>query len=190
MDPKRIAITGGSYGGYAALAGLTFAPDAFACAGGIRGAERSRHAHGVVSRRHGRRSRRAFGIQWRAIRTTRTTARCSVSRSPIHHVDSARVPLFIFQGVNDPRVTQAQSDRIALALHARGVPVTYLLASNTGHNFGDAATSLAVNRATEIFFAQCLGGRVEANVDSVITRTIAELTVNLDSLSANRASRP
>jgi dipeptidyl aminopeptidase/acylaminoacyl peptidase len=115
-----------------------------------------------------------------------------IARSPLYRVDSARAPLLIFQGVNDPRVTQAQSDRIALALHARGVPVTYLLASNTGHNFGDAATSLAVNRATEIFFAACLGGRIQATVDSSITRTIAALTVNLDSLAKARlaASTP
>jgi dipeptidyl aminopeptidase/acylaminoacyl peptidase len=190
-DPKRIGITGGSYGGYAALVGITFNPGVFACAAEFAGPS------DLITLME------SFPPSWAPFLPRlwypmagdphhADDSAMLVARSPLHRVDSVRVPLLIFQGVNDPRVTQAQSDRIALALHARGVPVTYLLASNTGHNFGDAATSLAVNRATEIFFAACLGGRIQATVDSSITRTIAALTVNLDSLAKARlaASTP
>ena len=186
VNYKRIAITGGSSGGYAALAASRSRRTRSSAPRNSRGRAISSRSWSR-SRRHGRPP--AAPLEPMAGDPHRTDdSAMLVSRSPIHHVDSARVPLLNFQGVNDPRVTQAQSDRIALALHARGVPVTYLLASNTGHNFGGAATSLAVNRATEIFFAQCLGGRVEAGVDSAITNTIAMLTVNLDSLASNKGA--
>ena len=86
--------------------------------------------------------------------------------------DRIVAPLLIFQGANDPRVTQAQSDRIVCALRRRGVTVEYLLASNEGHSFGNEETALAVRRATELFLARQLGGRAE---DKALPQTEAAL---------------
>jgi dipeptidyl aminopeptidase/acylaminoacyl peptidase len=182
VDPSRVAIMGGSYGGYAALVGLTFNAGTFACVADYAGPS------DLVTLME------SFPPSWApfmprnwyplAGNPNHADDRAMlIARSPLYRVDSARAPLLIFQGVNDPRVTQAQSDRIALALHARKIPVTYLLASNTGHNFGSHETSVAVNRAAELFLARCLGGRAQASVAPSIDSTLRALTVNLDSLA-------
>ena len=80
-------------------------------------------------------------------------------------------------------MTSRQSEQIVRALHGRGVSVTYLFASNEGHGFGNRETSLAVNRAAELFLGRCLGGRVQPRVAPEIERTLRALTVNLDSLA-------
>jgi dipeptidyl aminopeptidase/acylaminoacyl peptidase len=100
-----------------------------------------------------------------------------IARSPLFRADSARAPLLIFQGANDPRVTKTQADQIAAAWKRRGIPVTYLLASNEGHGFGEAETALAVNRATEVFLARCLGGRASPSVISGVNRALEAMLV-------------
>ena len=109
-----------------------------------------------------------------------------LERSPLTRVDLVRSPLLVFQGANDPRVTQAQSDTMVLALHRRGIPIVYLLAGNEGHSFGNRETSLAVNRATESFLAGCLGGRVGPAPSAEIQRALDGMTVDLDSLARRR----
>lgn len=180
-DPARVAIMGGSYGGYAALVGLTFTPRAFRCAVDYAGISN------LVTLLE------AFPPSWQPFlpRTwypmvgdpRDSTSRADLlKRSPIFRADSAIAPLLIFQGANDPRVTPVQSSAIAAALHRRRIPVTYLLASSEGHDFGEAETSLAVNRATEVFLAGCLGGRQQPTVAPMVTRRLKSLRVNLDSL--------
>jgi dipeptidyl aminopeptidase/acylaminoacyl peptidase len=177
IDPKRVAIMGGSYGGYATLVGLTFTPDRFAC--GVDYAGTSNLVTLLES----------FPPSWKPflprswypfVGDPRDSADRAdmIARSPLFRADSARAPLLIFQGANDPRVTKTQADQIAAAWKRRGIPVTYLLASNEGHGFGEAETALAVNRATEQFLGKCLGGRVQERVaprvlsalNSMITR--------------------
>lgn len=183
-DPARVAIMGGSYGGYAALVGLTFTPDAFKCVVDYAGTSN------LVTLLE------SFPPSWRPflprswypfVGDPRNPADRAdmLSRSPLLRVDSAKAPLLIFQGANDPRVTQPQADRIAQALHARGTPVTYLLASNEGHGFGQAETGLAVNRATELFLAQCLGGRVQDSVSAATETALRAMRVDLDTLRAS-----
>ena len=181
-DSRRVAILGGSYGGYSALVGLTFTPGVFACAVDYAGPSN------LVTLIE------SFPPSWRPFlprnwyslvgNPNRPDDRADLERrSPIFRVGSANAPLLIFQGANDPRTTQEQSDKIARALHARGLPVTYLLARNEGHSFGNRETSLAVNRAAEVFLGRCLGGRVQPRVAQEIERTLQVLTVNLDSLA-------
>ena len=183
-NPDRVAIMGGSYGGYAALVGLTFTPRAFRCVVDYAGTSN------LVTLLE------SFPPSWRPflprswypfVGDPRSPADRAdmLSRSPLLRADSARVPLLIFQGANDPRVTQAQADGMARALHARGIPVTYLLASNEGHGFGQAETGLAVNRATELFLGQCLGGRVQETASPATEAALRSMRVDLDTLRAN-----
>lgn len=184
IDTSRVAIMGGSYGGYAALVGLTFTPERFACAVDFAGTSN------LVTLLE------SFPPSWGPflprswypfVGDPRKPADRvdMLARSPLFRADSARSPLLIFQGANDPRVTKPQADAIALALHRRNIPVTYLLASNEGHGFGEAETSLAVNRATEQFLGKCLGGRVQASVSSKVDAALNAMLVNVDTLKSN-----
>jgi dipeptidyl aminopeptidase/acylaminoacyl peptidase len=181
IDTSRIAIMGGSYGGYATLVGVTFTPEKFAC--GVDYAGTSNLVTLLES----------FPPSWRPFlprswypfvgdpRDPNDRADM-LAHSPLFRADSARAPLLIFQGANDPRVTKAQADQIAVALNRRHIPVTYLLASNEGHGFGESETALAVTRATEQFLGACLGGRVQARVTPQVTRALAAMRVNVDTV--------
>ena len=180
-DPERVAILGASYGGYAALVGLTFTPEVFAC--GVDYSGPSDLITLVES----------FPPSWgpflpRAwypfVGDPRNPAdrEDMRRRSPLFRADSARAPLLIFQGANDPRVTRAQSDHIALAMHRRGIPVTYLVAGDEGHGWGNRETALAVTRAAEVFLARCLGGAVQPTVSPEVDAALAGMTVDVDTL--------
>jgi len=181
IDTTRVAIMGGSYGGYATLVGMTFTPEKFAC--GVDYAGTSNLVTLLES----------FPPSWRPflprswypfVGDPRDPADRAdmLAHSPLLRADSARAPLLIFQGANDPRVTKTQADRIAVALHRRHIPVTYLLATNEGHGFAESETALAVTRATEQFLGACLGGRVQAQVAPAVSRALSAMLVNVDTL--------
>lgn len=182
VDNKRVAIMGGSYGGYAALVGLTFTPERFACAVDYAGTSN------LVTLLE------SFPPSWKPFlprswypfvgdpRSPSDRADM-ISRSPLFRADSAKSPLLIFQGANDPRVTKPQADSIAVALFRRRIPVTYLLAGNEGHGFGEAATALAVNRATEQFLSKCLGGRVQPTVTAQVDSALKSMLVDVAALN-------
>lgn len=86
------------------------------------------------------------------------------------------------QGANDPRVTKREADQMAVALRDRGVKVGYLMAENEGHGFLNPDNRLALYRSMEVFFGECLGGRVQASVSPAIETRIAEMTVDVDTL--------
>lgn len=185
IDTSRVAIMGGSYGGYATLVGLTFTPDKFAC--GVDYAGTSNLVTLLES----------FPPSWRPFLPRswypfvgdprnpddRTDM---IARSPLFRADSARSPLLIFQGANDPRVTKPQADQMAVVLNRRHIPVTYLLAANEGHGFAESETALAVNRATEEFLGRCLGGRVQPTVSPRVAAALAAMRVNVDTLRPMR----
>jgi dipeptidyl aminopeptidase/acylaminoacyl peptidase len=158
-DKGRVAILGGSYGGYAALVGLTFTPDVFACAVDIVGPSN------IVTLLH------TIPPYWEpgiAMFTTRVgdyrTAegqRFLESRSPLTFVDRIRRPLLIGQGANDPRVKQSEADQIVAAMQRRGIPVTYVLYPDEGHGFARPENRLSFNAVVEAFLGRHLGGRVE-----------------------------
>ena len=173
-DPKRICILGGSYGGYAALVGLTRDPHRFACGVSYAGPV------DLVTLLE------SFPPSWKPYLPSSwyrfvgnpTDAKQRVNmaqRSPINHLQNVRAPLLLFQGANDPRVTQQQTDRIAKAFRDKGLPVTYLLASSEGHSFGGALTASVVNRATEKFLSEHLGGRVQEIVAPEIEKALDEM---------------
>lgn len=104
-------------------------------------------------------------------------------RSPLFHVDRIEDPLMIVQGANDPRVTKRESDQMALALRDRGIDVQYLVAENEGHGFANADNRMALYRAMEEFFGECLEGRVQEEVPAAIEEQIAKLSVDVDTLT-------
>ncbi len=155
----QVAIMGGSYGGYATLAGLTFTPDTFACGVDIVGPSN------LITLLD------SIPAYWAPVRATfhsrmgnpetEDGRRLLEERSPINHVDKISKPLLIAQGANDPRVVQAESDQIVAAMAARGIPVTYALYPDEGHGFVRPANRLSFQAVTEAFLGRCLGGRVE-----------------------------
>jgi dipeptidyl aminopeptidase/acylaminoacyl peptidase len=158
-DPRRIAIMGWSYGGYATLVGLTRNPDVYAC--GID----------VVGPSNLETLLRTIPPYWEAIRAqlcnaigdpdTEDGRRLAHERSPLFQAHRIAKPLLIAQGANDPRVKQAESDRMVEALEANGIPVTYALFPDEGHGFGRPENSIAFCATAEAFLARHLGGRAE-----------------------------
>jgi dipeptidyl aminopeptidase/acylaminoacyl peptidase len=157
-DPKRVAIFGGSYGGYAALVGVTFTPDVFACAVDVVGPSN------LVT------LLRSIPPYWAPMKKMLTMRvgdpdkeeEFLRSRSPLFKADRIKVPLLIAQGANDPRVKQAESEQIVQAVRQAGKPVEYLLFPDEGHGFARPENRLKFYAAAEAFLAKHLGGgRVE-----------------------------
>ncbi len=158
-DPKRVAIMGGSYGGYATLVGLTMTPDRFACGVDIVGPSNLNTLLASIP---------PFWkpmLDMMAARVgdprTEDGRKLLEERSPLTHVENIRKPLLIGQGKNDPRVKEAEAQQIVDAMTQRGIPVTYLLYPDEGHGFRKPANSKSFWAAVEAFFGEVLGGRVE-----------------------------
>lgn len=153
-DPARVAIMGGSYGGYATLVGLTFTPEEFTCGVDIVGPSNLNTLlasippywgpiRGVFQKRMG--SDEAF----------------LSSRSPLFKADRITKPLLIGQGANDPRVKQAESDQIVDALRKANKPVQYIVFPDEGHGFARPENNLYFTAKAELFLLKYLKGRYE-----------------------------
>jgi dipeptidyl aminopeptidase/acylaminoacyl peptidase len=158
-DPHRVAIMGGSYGGYATLIGLTFTPDTFACGVDIVGPSN------LVTLLESIPPYWQPQVDLWATRVgdhrTPEGRAFLAERSPLTRADRIRRPLLIGQGANDPRVKQTESDQIVRAMQARGTPVTYVLYPDEGHGFARPENRLSFNAVAEAFLARCLGGRYQ-----------------------------
>ncbi len=156
-DPARVAIYGGSYGGYAALVGATFTPDLFCCAVDIVGPSNLKtlietippYWAPMLAQFH------------RRVGDPAADAAFLWSRSPLSRVRDIRIPLLIAQGANDPRVKQAESEQIVAALREAGIDYEYLLFPDEGHGFAKPENRLRFYAAAEQFLARHLGGRAE-----------------------------
>jgi len=155
-DRSKIAIMGGSYGGYATLAGLTFTPDTFACGVDIVGPSNLMTLIDSVP---------PYWKPMMAMFQHRIGARENEdflkSRSPLFFVDKIEKPLLIGQGANDPRVKQAESEQIVAAMEKAGKPVEYALYTDEGHGFARPENRLHFYALTEEFFGRYLGGQFE-----------------------------
>ena len=155
-DPDRVAIMGGSYGGYATLAALAFTPEEFKCGVDIVGPSNlltllqtiPPYWEPIVAQFHKRMGRPDEEEFLR-------------SRSPLFSAHEITKPLLIAQGANDPRVKQAESDQIVQAMRAGGLPVEYLVFPDEGHGFARPENSRKFYAAAERFLAEHLGGRAE-----------------------------
>jgi dipeptidyl aminopeptidase/acylaminoacyl peptidase len=156
-DPSRVAIYGGSYGGYAALAGAAFTPDLYRCAVDIVGPSSLKtlietippYWIPMISQFH------------RRVGNPATDEQFLWSRSPLSRAGSIRIPLLIAQGAHDPRVKQAESEQIVGALERAGIEHEYLLFPDEGHGFAKPENRLRFYAAAEFFLARHLGGRAE-----------------------------
>ena len=155
----KVAIMGGSYGGYAVLAGLAFTPDKFACGVDIVGPSNLGTLLGTIP------------PYWEAMKAQfykrmgdpNTPEGKAYQRevSPFYSADKISRPLLIGQGANDPRVNVAESQQIVDALKAKSIPVTYVVFPDEGHGFARPQNNIAFNAVAENFLAKCLGGRAE-----------------------------
>ena len=158
-DPQRVAILGGSYGGYATLAGLTFTPDTFACGVDIVGPSNLVTLLNTIPP-YWEPQVELWANRVGDHRTEEGRAFLT-ERSPLTHVDRISKPLLIGQGANDPRVKQAESEQIVQAMQDKNIPVTYALYPDEGHGFARPENNLSFFAVTEAFLAGCLGGRHE-----------------------------
>ena len=153
----KVAIYGGSYGGYATLVGLTFTPERFACGVDIVGPSNLQTLLGSIPPYW----KSFFEDMVRRIGDPRTEPGRELlkARSPLTHVEQISKPLLIAQGANDPRVKQAESDQIVAAMQAKHLPVTYVLYPDEGHGFARPQNRISFYAASEGFLSQCIGGR-------------------------------
>lgn len=130
-DPKRIAIYGGSYGGYATLAGITFTPDLYACAVDYVGVSNLFTFMNTIPPYW-----KPYLDQFHEmVGDPKKDSALLAEASPVMHADKIKVPLFIAQGANDPRVNKAESDQMVDALKKRGIQVEYMVKNDEGHGF-------------------------------------------------------
>ncbi|GHO69888.1 peptidase S9 [Ktedonobacter sp. SOSP1-52] len=156
-DPAKVAIYGGSYGGYAALAGATFTPDLFCCAVDIVGPS---NLITLI---------RTIPPYWSTflanfhmrVGNPDTEEEFLKSRSPLFKADQIKIPMLIAQGANDPRVKQAESEQIVAAMKEKGISYEYMLFPDEGHGFAKPENRIKFYIAAERFLAKHLGGRYE-----------------------------
>lgn len=182
VDPKRVGILGGSYGGYATLAGLAFTPDVYAAGVSIVGPSN------LITLLN------SIPPYWEAGRVTfykrmgnPTTAEGKAQlerQSPLNSAANIKAPLLVIQGANDPRVNKAESDRIVMALRDHGLPVEYIVAPDEGHGFQRPVNNMAAYASAEKFLAKHLGGRFQESMTPAVTARLAEITVDPKSVQA------
>jgi dienelactone hydrolase len=175
-DPKRIGIMGGSYGGYATLAGVTFTPDLYSA------------AVAIVAPSNLQTLLQSIPPYWESIRATfykrmgdpnTPEGLAQMKRqSPLYSADKIKTPLMVVQGANDPRVNKREADQIVIALRDRNYPVEYLVAPDEGHGFARPVNNMAMIAAAEKFLANHLGGRYQESMTPEVQKRLAEITVD------------
>ncbi len=176
-DPQRVAIMGGSYGGYATLAGLAFTPELYACGVDIVGPSNLFTLLDSVPPYW--EAARAF--LYGMVGDPRTPEGEGLIRqaSPLFQAERIQRPLLIIQGANDPRVKQAEADQIVIALRDRGHDVSYILADDEGHGFAKPVNRMAMYAEVERFLAEKLAGRFQSEMPEEVANRLEELRVNI-----------
>lgn len=162
----KVGIYGGSYGGYATLAGMTMTPDVFACGVDVVGISN------LVSFLSDTPAYWAPQMAFHKRRIggdpeTEEGRAFLKSRSPLTYAERIKKPLLIFQGKNDPRVRKAESDQIVKAMKDRNIPVTYILYPDEGHGWARPENKIAEYAVMENFLKDNLGGRAEPAADAM-----------------------
>lgn len=168
----QVAIMGGSYGGYATLAGLAFTPEKFACGVDIVGPSNLETLLSTIPP-YWAPIVKIFHERMGDPNTEEGLALLKAA-SPLYKADQIIKPLLIAQGANDPRVKQAESDQIVGAMKEAGIPVTYVLYPDEGHGFAKPDNNISFYAISENFLSECLGGRSEPLGD-VLEPSTAEI---------------
>ncbi len=175
-DPGRIGIFGGSYGGYAALAGVAFTEDLYRAAVDVVGP--SNLATLLASIPPYWEAARKIMYARMADPETDAGKKWLEQRSPLYSAEKIKTPLLVVQGANDPRVNRREAEQIVIALRDRGFPVEYLLAPDEGHGFARPVNNMAMYMAVEKFLAAQLGGRYQEGGKPEVVARLAEITVD------------
>ena len=180
-DPKRIGISGGSYGGYATLAGVAFTPDLYAA------------AVAIVAPSNLITLLDAIPPYWEAGRKQMYTRMADpntpdgkallIAESPLTQAKAIVTPLMVVQGKNDPRVNIRESNQIVAAVRDNNKPVEYLVAPDEGHGFARPINNLAMVTAMEQFFSKYLNGRYQKDVPPDVEAKLKEITVDPKTVS-------
>ena len=171
-DPERVAIYGGSYGGYATLAGLTFTPELYACGVDYVGVSNLFTFMNTIPP-YWEPGRKMF-YEMVGDPAADKDSVLMASASPVMHADKIICPLFIAQGRNDPRVNVDESDQMVKALEARGVKVEYMVKDNEGHGFHNEENRFDFYGAMEKFLDQHIGSGYKGGASAAADSTSAK----------------
>ncbi|QCX40624.1 S9 family peptidase [Aureibaculum algae] len=176
-DKDRVAIMGGSYGGYATLAGLAFTPEVYTCGVDIVGPS---NLFTLLE---------SIPAYWESFRKslyemtgdpeTEEGKKLITEASPLFSADKITKPLLIIQGANDPRVKQAESDQIVVSMRDSGKDVEYILADDEGHGFRKPNNNMAMWVSIEKFLAKHLGGRYQKDMSEDVEKRLGEITQDI-----------
>ena len=180
-DPKRVGIMGGSYGGYATLAGVTFTPDVYAAGVSIVGPSNLITLLESIPP-YWEPIRKLFYERMGDPNTPEGKAQL-LRQSPLTSADKIKTPLLVVQGANDPRVTKRESDQIVIALRDRGFPVEYIVAPDEGHGFARPVNNMAMFATAEKFLAKHLRGRYQESMTPEVANRLKEITVDVKSVT-------
>jgi len=179
-DSTKIGIMGGSYGGYATLAGVAFTPDLYACGVSIVGPSN------LITLMN------SIPPYWESIRKIFYTRMGDPSnpegkaqlerQSPLNSANKIKAALLVVQGANDPRVNKAESDQIVIALRERGFPVEYIVAPDEGHGFARPVNNMAMLASSEKFLAKHLGGRYQESMKPEVAKRLGEITIDVSTV--------
>jgi len=181
VDPKRVGIMGGSYGGYATLAGVTFTPDLYAAAVDYVGPSNLSTLLETIPP-YWEAGRQLF--YQRMGDPTTPAGKAQLDRqSPLNSANKIKTPLLVVQGANDPRVNKREADQIVIALRDRGFPVEYIVAPDEGHGFYRPVNNMAMFSQAEKFFAKYLGGRFQEAATPEVSARLKEITVDVKTVT-------
>jgi len=175
-DPKRIGIMGGSYGGYATLAGVAFTPDVYAAAVAYVAPSNLITLMESIPP-YWEQIREVFHKRMGNPKTPEGKAQLE-RQSPLNSAANIKTPLLVVQGANDPRVNKRESDQIVIALRDRKFPVEYIVAPDEGHGFARPVNNMAMYAAAEKFLARHLGGRYQEGGTPEVMSRLKEITVD------------
>jgi dipeptidyl aminopeptidase/acylaminoacyl peptidase len=185
-DSDRVCIMGGSYGGYATLAGVTFTPELYACGVDIVGPSNLITLLNSIPPYWG--PIRTVFMQRMGDPSTEQGKKQLEAQSPLFSVDRIEDPLLVIQGANDPRVKQAEADQIVVAMREKGLPVEYVVAPDEGHGFRGEKNRLAMFTRVEQFLAEHLGGRHQESMAPEVATRLREITVDVASVEKPKAA--
>ncbi len=186
-DPQRIAILGGSYGGYATLAGVTFTPDLYAAGVSIVGPSNIITLLDSIPPYWG--PMKKMFLKRVGDASVPAEKERLIAQSPFFHAKQIKAPLLVIQGANDPRVKKAESDQIVVALRDLGRPVEYLVAPDEGHGFQGKENKIAMFATVEEFLSRTIGGRYQKEMPTEIAARVGQLRVDVKTVQMPKATQ-